>query len=214
MSVRTPQQIEQKFDMIEGHVKSPRAAPTAGGLSRTLGVRLMPIVPPLGSSENPPHRPGTVLLSDKLAEHPATRLVGNLAVAAWVESICWCSRNGRVDHFPVTLARQFGTAKVEARLVAADMWIEWSGHYVIPKRAGCSGVDMWKFGPANTYRPHIPNSLRFAVYERDNYTCLHCGTSEQLSLDHIHPYSLGGKDTRDNLQTLCRPCNSRKGARV
>ena len=32
--------------------------------------------------------------------------------------------------------------------------------------------------------------------------------------DAIHPYSLGGEDTFDNLQTLCRPCNSRKGARV
>lgn len=39
-------------------------------------------------------------------------------------------------------------------------------------------------------------------------------TTEHLSLDHIHPYSLGGEDTLGNLQTLCRPCNSRKGARV
>lgn len=63
-------------------------------------------------------------------------------------------------------------------------------------------------------RRHIPDSIRFAVYLRDGYRCLHCETTEALSLDHIHPYSLGGADTIDNLQTLCRPCNSRKGARV
>lgn len=63
-------------------------------------------------------------------------------------------------------------------------------------------------------RRHIPDALRSAVYERDGYVCLHCGTGEALSLDHIHPWSLGGSDTLDNLQTLCRPCNSRKGARV
>lgn len=63
-------------------------------------------------------------------------------------------------------------------------------------------------------RRHIPDALRFAVYERDGWACLHCGATENLSLDHIYPYSLGGPDTLDNLQTLCRPCNSRKGARI
>lgn len=63
-------------------------------------------------------------------------------------------------------------------------------------------------------RRKIPDALRLAIYERDGFACLHCGTTEGLSLDHIHPYSLGGDDTFDNLQTLCRPCNSRKGARV
>lgn len=63
-------------------------------------------------------------------------------------------------------------------------------------------------------RRWIRPELRAAVYERDGHRCLHCGTTENLSLDHIHPYSLGGEDTLDNLQTLCRSCNSRKGARV
>ena len=63
-------------------------------------------------------------------------------------------------------------------------------------------------------RRHIPDDLRMAVYERDGFQCLHCGEVENLTLDHIHPYSLGGEDTFENLQTLCRSCNSRKGARV
>ena len=32
--------------------------------------------------------------------------------------------------------------------------------------------------------------------------------------DHIFPRSLGGSDDLDNLRLLCRPCNSKKGARV
>lgn len=35
-----------------------------------------------------------------------------------------------------------------------------------------------------------------------------------LSIDHIHPERHGGTLDEDNLQTLCRPCNSRKGSRV
>lgn len=85
-------------------------------------------------------------------------------------------------------------------------WYEW--HWHRGKNLRCD----------ETYTPrrrrHIPDAMRYAVYERDGYTCLHCGTPESLSLDHIHPYSMGGEDSFENLQTLCRPCNSRKGARV
>ena len=63
-------------------------------------------------------------------------------------------------------------------------------------------------------RRHIPDSLRLQVYDRDGWRCLHCQSAENLSLDHIHPYSLGGDDTLENLQTLCRSCNSRKGVKV
>ena len=63
-------------------------------------------------------------------------------------------------------------------------------------------------------RPYIPGRIRQAVYKRDNFSCVSCSTTENLSLDHIHPYSHGGPDTFENLQTLCRSCNSRKGAKV
>ena len=34
---------------------------------------------------------------------------------------------------------------------------------------------------------------------------------EDLTLDHIIPESHGGHTTAENLQTLCRSCNSHKG---
>ncbi len=60
----------------------------------------------------------------------------------------------------------------------------------------------------------IPGSLRTRVFERDAYRCRHCGGWVGLSVDHIQPESRGGTLELDNLQTLCRSCNSRKGARV
>jgi 5-methylcytosine-specific restriction endonuclease McrA len=59
----------------------------------------------------------------------------------------------------------------------------------------------------------IPADIRWAVWERDNYTCQHCGSRRNLTVDHVFPESKGGKMTMDNAQTLCKPCNSRKGAR-
>lgn len=55
---------------------------------------------------------------------------------------------------------------------------------------------------------------RAIVFERDEHTCRHCGASEHLTVDHVYPKSLGGSDELDNLQTLCRSCNSRKGVSV
>jgi hypothetical protein len=60
----------------------------------------------------------------------------------------------------------------------------------------------------------IPGKLRWEVFKRDDFRCRHCGTRDDLAADHIHPESMGGPTTLGNLQTLCRPCNSRKGARV
>ncbi len=57
----------------------------------------------------------------------------------------------------------------------------------------------------------IPNKLRTAVFERDMYRCVRCGSHKQLCADHIVPEVKGGDATMDNLQTLCRPCNTKKG---
>ena len=59
----------------------------------------------------------------------------------------------------------------------------------------------------------IPDDFRWAVFERDNFTCRHCGSRKYLSVDHIIAESKGGKLTMDNAQTLCKNCNSKKGAR-
>jgi len=60
-------------------------------------------------------------------------------------------------------------------------------------------------------KQYIPPDIRWQVWERDNFTCKHCGTRRHLSIDHIYPEFLGGHLELSNLQTLCRSCNSKKG---
>lgn len=62
-------------------------------------------------------------------------------------------------------------------------------------------------------RKGISPSLRLAVYKADGYRCVHCGSNGDLTVDHIFPVALGGTNDRENLQTLCRPCNSAKGTK-
>lgn len=68
--------------------------------------------------------------------------------------------------------------------------------------------------PKERTKAKIPGAIRQAVYERDAYRCVACGSWKSLSIDHIYPESLGGSTTLDNLQTMCLACNCSKGARV
>ena len=60
-------------------------------------------------------------------------------------------------------------------------------------------------------RKHIPKAVRDAVMERDNYTCVYCGSTNNPELDHNEAHANGGSDNDDNLQVLCKSCNRRKG---
>lgn len=60
-------------------------------------------------------------------------------------------------------------------------------------------------------RKAISQGLRRTVYERDEYGCVSCGARKNLSIDHKIPVSRGGTNDLDNLQTMCMPCNLKKG---
>ena len=54
---------------------------------------------------------------------------------------------------------------------------------------------------------------RITVFAKYNNTCLKCGTTENITIDHIVPLAGGGSNWTDNLQLLCASCNAGKGNR-
>lgn len=63
-------------------------------------------------------------------------------------------------------------------------------------------------------RPPIPREVVDAVYRRDGGRCVYCGSTENLQLDHIIPFSKGGATTLENLQLLCQKCNLEKSNHI
>lgn len=79
---------------------------------------------------------------------------------------------------------------------------------------GVTGVD----------RTSIPKPFVRHVLNRDNYTCVYCGTESdeatessrksRLSIDHIIPETRGGSASVANLACCCRKCNNEKNDRT
>lgn len=59
-------------------------------------------------------------------------------------------------------------------------------------------------------REPIAPYKRRLIYERDGFTCQHCGGIFCLELDHVIPWSANGSDRSDNLRTLCSTCNDER----
>jgi 5-methylcytosine-specific restriction endonuclease McrA len=53
---------------------------------------------------------------------------------------------------------------------------------------------------------------RETIFDRDGRTCVYCGSTENLTIDHIRPRCLGGPTTASNCVTACRECNLAKGS--
>lgn len=69
----------------------------------------------------------------------------------------------------------------------------------------------------NTYVP-LPLSrtakekpTKAAIYRRDNHTCQYCGSTRNLTIDHVIPRCRGGSDQWENLTLACSRCNTLKG---
>src|ERR1700687_1066713 len=64
-------------------------------------------------------------------------------------------------------------------------------------------------------RGKIPKEMRYAVFERDGFTCQFCNQTfvpMELTIDHLVPLSKGGLDETTNYVTSCGPCNEAKAA--
>jgi hypothetical protein len=69
-------------------------------------------------------------------------------------------------------------------------------------------------------RRSISLGLRYDVLRRDRFRCSLCGASPasrlgcELHVDHVVPFSRGGKTVAANLRTLCSDCNLGKAGRL
>jgi|GEM_PF-5749508 len=113
------------------------------------------------------------------------------------------SKSSRVAAHEWNITHQAVESMIQAAVTAGELIV---------------GEETWevtdKQGFVTEGRPAIPIEIKRAVIERDGFKCLVCGLENNLSFDHILPYSLGGEDSIENLQILCMGCNLKKGTKT
>ena len=57
---------------------------------------------------------------------------------------------------------------------------------------------------------YIPRKVKREAFKKNNGKCVICNEKAD-SLDHIIPFSKGGRETIENMQPMCKKCNSKKG---
>lgn len=79
----------------------------------------------------------------------------------------------------------------------------------------CKNILAEKGRREKSEREKLTATLRFAVLERDGFSCQACGRNVRedkikLHVDHVLPIAKGGKTELANLQALCQECNAGK----
>jgi hypothetical protein len=117
---------------------------------------------------------------------------------------------------------RFAAAAYESRFGSWNKALLAFQAFIGGKRPVRESADKSKGRQERPARPRSPRQinwrLRATVLIRDNCLCRMCGASPAkdpavtLHVDHIVPWSKGGKTVLANLQTLCATCNIGKGA--
>jgi hypothetical protein len=94
-------------------------------------------------------------------------------------------------------------------------WINACKAFIEYKNSDVEFIKLIQEKPKQTR--YINEKIRLKILKKDNYRCVKCGRSPathlnlSLHIDHIKPFSKGGDNSEENLQTLCDKCNLGKG---
>lgn len=147
------------------------------------------------------------------------RLASFEARGLWLELLCLFAMHGKDDYVDLvseqlTLDNAWTMFQAHSRRRVKRLVAELLRYGLL--RADDAGVLRFdqKFIIRPSTRVPIPSETRSFVFERDEYTCVRCSADSDLQIDHIIPVAGGGTNDLSNLQTLCRTCNIKKGAKM
>lgn len=110
-------------------------------------------------------------------------------------------------------ARQIVNEQIERQEIAAHIKEKYRRRQ-LEKIVRQELIDSGELFGEQSKRPQIPREVVDAVYKWDGGRCVYCGSTQNLQLDHIIPFSRGGATTLENLQLLCQKCNIEKSNKI
>jgi 5-methylcytosine-specific restriction endonuclease McrA len=100
-----------------------------------------------------------------------------------------------------------GLSSAEVKRIVLDTDLDRKEYYDALEQARAAAFGQVR--PADE-QESILESVRFAVWRRDNGRCVDCAAYSGLEFDFIIPPSEGGSDTEANVELRCRSCRVRR----
>jgi len=82
--------------------------------------------------------------------------------------------------------------------------------FAVPTILLCSDAMFYKINK----KKRITRSFLYNYFKKTCQICENVYSIKQMSIEHIHPRSLGGDNSPENLTLTCKKCNSRKGSQT
>ena len=108
---------------------------------------------------------------------------------------------------------------MEVNRESVDYFPLWRPHWITENRFNSSDYKKRYKALRNSSDGFITKEkVRDVVFKADDYKCVYCNSTENLTVDHIvavvrvatREFPLEKLNIRENLQTLCGSCNSGK----
>ena len=82
------------------------------------------------------------------------------------------------------------------------------GYWYGKKRPDMTGENNCRWKGGRSYiRGNDWRRIRYAIWERDKFTCRRCGKFGKVDAHHIIPYRLTKDNSPENLISLCKSCH-------
>lgn len=132
------------------------------------------------------------------------------------KGIVYYKEKSRLNPGDIVLSIETDPDKIDyfEKQVAKNKLLQKKRKQDIEKAALQELMDEGEIFPEANKRPPIPKEVVDAVWNRDGGKCVYCGSTENLHLDHIIPFSKGGDTSVENLQLLCQKCNLQKSNKI
>ena len=118
-------------------------------------------------------------------------------------------KNIKLDSLVLVLNQDFNPINIANAKKAIKLLVKKKAEFISEK---VIRLVQYIFIPVNRLRNTKPT--RRAIHERDGYKCVYCGSTRQLTIDHLIPSSRGGDNSWKNLVSCCSQCNTKKGNRT
>ena len=80
-------------------------------------------------------------------------------------------------------------------------------------RLWVEGMNWDKFCDLRQEFENKKTGIKNRLFSRVEHKCVLCGSTENLTIDHIIPLRKGGTNDDSNMQILCGKCNRLKGVK-